>query len=92
MPKNTHKRAKFSKEEMALDVPSNLNLGRMIDLGRGSAAIRLAMELSRLRRGTVRLEPDVAAVFKDSDSVNRALRGVLDALRAIGPAKRRKSA
>lgn len=35
--------------------------------------------LERYRRGTnvVLLEPDVARVFKDSDAVNEALRGLL---------------
>jgi len=38
----------------------------------------------RYRQGTnvVLLEPDVAAVFRDSESVNRALRVLIDVARA----------
>jgi hypothetical protein len=38
----------------------------------------------RYQQGTnvVLLEPDVAAVFHDAESVNRALRGLIDAARA----------
>ena len=36
----------------------------------------------------VLLEPDIAAVFHDSKSVNRALRMLIDVARQAGPAKR----
>jgi len=47
-----------------------------------------AKYVARFRRGTnlVLLDPDVAAAFKDSRSVNRALRAILDAT----PARTRK--
>jgi hypothetical protein len=40
---------------------------------------------ARFRRGTnlVLLDPDVAAAFKDSRSVNRALRAILDATQRV---------
>ena len=48
----------------------------------------------RYRRGTnvVLLEPDVAAVFHDSESVNRALRVLIDAARGqVSPESERGS-
>ena len=50
---------------------------------------------ARFRRGTnlVLLDPDVAAAFKDSRSVNRALRAILDATPArTTRTKRRRTA
>jgi hypothetical protein len=44
---------------------------------------------TRIRRGTrvVVLDPDVAAAFRSSDAVNRALRAFI----AVAPSRRRKS-
>ena len=44
----------------------------------------------RYQQGTnvVRLEPDVAAVFHDSESVNRALRLLIDVARGVGDGER----
>ena len=44
----------------------------------------------RYRQGTnvVLLEPDVAAVFHDSESVNRALRMLIDVARGVGNGER----
>lgn len=44
----------------------------------------------RYQQGTnvVLLEPDVAAVFHDSESVNRALRMLIDVARGVGNGER----
>ncbi len=98
MPKSTHKEAKFTKEEMAYDIPDELDLKKHRFVGRGRVGIEMARRISSARgeskrrlieslpyveeevrptKAMVELQPDVAAVFKDSDSVNAALRTLI---------------
>ena len=42
--------------------------------------------------GKIQLEPDLAAIFKDSQSVNKALRAIINAIPANGTRNRRKTA
>jgi len=67
--------------------------------------LRRAYDLSRLRGGVrgnyygrataginlVLIDPDLAKVFPDSEAVNRALRVLADAGRAVTPRKSRRS-
>src|SRR5882672_8327384 len=77
---------RFSPEEMAYDVPNDTS--GFIPVGRGPRAI-----FAKPAKGSkvVQLEPDVAAVFKDADSVNNALRKLIQAM-PQRLAKRKKSA
>jgi hypothetical protein len=87
MKKPTHKSVKFTPEEMAYDGPTPKELEHWIPVGRGPEAI-FARPPGHGR--TVELEPDIAAVFKDSEAVNRALRKLIEAVPDV--AKRKKSA
>lgn len=44
-----------------------------------------------LAEGTILLEPDVRAYFPDSESVNTALRSVIDLMQKVSPPKSAKS-
>jgi hypothetical protein len=78
---------KFSPEEMAIDAAD-------VDVSKKPRiVIRGVDEWKRFlsfKRGYVRLDDDVAQVFKDASSVNRALRKLLEAI-PDRPVKRRKT-
>ncbi|HRK30711.1 MAG TPA: hypothetical protein PLD59_06490 [Tepidisphaeraceae bacterium] len=84
MAKVKHKSVKSSEEETAYDPPDTSNRQRWAFVGRGPKAIFAKPT------GVVRLDDDVAAVFKDSGSVNKALRLLIEAV--PNSVKRRKSA
>ena len=92
MPKSTHKEVKFSEKEMNFDLPDEIDFSKVIHLGRGPEAIRTAMAISQIRRDAVRLDPDVASVFKDSVAVNKALRALIQAMPGTEAKRSRKSA
>jgi len=72
---------------------------------KGKDALRREYDLSRLKGGVrgkyyhratagmnlVLIEPDLADLFPDSESVNRALRVLADAARVAPPRKRRRA-
>jgi hypothetical protein len=74
---------KFTPEEMAYDPPPQ-ETENWVPVGRGRRAIFAKPA------GVVRLDPDVAAVFTDSGSVNKALRLLIEAVPS--GTKRKKSA
>ena len=74
---------KFTPEEMVYD-PSPEETANWVSVGRGRKAIFAKPA------GVIQLAKDVQAVFKDSDSVNNALRKLIEAMPRNG--KRKKSA
>ena len=77
---------KFSPEEMAYDVPEDTS--GWVPVGRGPKAIFAKPPKAGT---TVRLDADVAEVFKDAASVNKALRKLIEAM-PPGKTRRRRSA
>jgi uncharacterized protein (DUF4415 family) len=77
---------KFTPEEMAYDVPDDTS--HFVPVGRGPGAV---FAKPPKKQTVIRLDPDVAKVFKDAGSVNRALRKLLEAIPAP-PTRRRKTA
>jgi hypothetical protein len=71
-----HNRVKFTAEEMAYDPSDTSDPMRWVRVGRGPSAI--FAKPGDLK--TVRLESDVARVFKDSQAVNNALRKLIEAM------------
>lgn len=88
MPKTSHKRVKFTPEEMAYELPDDINVTKLRHVGKGAAAVKRLIERSRR---TVGLDADVARVFRDSESVNAALRAIMQVI-PLREKKRRKSA
>jgi hypothetical protein len=77
---------KFTPEEMAIDAAD-------VDASKAQAVISSSGGLKpsgSFKPAYVRLDNDVAKVFRDSGSVNRALRKLIEAMPAQ-PAKRRKT-
>jgi hypothetical protein len=84
-------------------MPSEHNMKK--ELTRKGDELRPEYDLSRLRGGVrgkyygrataginlVLIDPDLAKVFPDSRAVNRALRVLADAARAVTPRKSRRS-
>jgi hypothetical protein len=64
----------FSPEETAYELPENTS--DWIAVGRGTGAIFAKPG----EAPTVKLAPDVARVFKDAASVNKALRKLIEAM------------
>ena len=86
MRKPNVKKVKFSPEEMAYDLPDELDFSKLEYGGRGLEAIE------RHAAGRiVNLAPDVAAAFRSSAEVNKALRERM-ASKQSGSARQRKSA
>ena len=81
--KHSVRLVKFSPEEMAYD-PDPRETGKWTPVGRGPKAIFAKP------KGYVVLEPDVQQVFRDSASVNHALRKLIEAVPRNG--KQKKSA
>ena len=67
---------KFTAQEMACDPPS-AETEKWAYVGRGADAI---FGKPVKRRKSIELDSDLAAVFRDSASVNRALRKLLEAV------------
>jgi hypothetical protein len=88
MPKATHKRVKFTPEEMAYELPEAIDVTRLRPIGSGADAVKKLAERSKR---VVGLDPDVARVFRDSESVNKALRAIIEVV-PVQEKKRRKSA
>jgi len=65
---------KFTQEEMAYDLPPGLDFSNLRHVGRGPEVVRRLAERSKR---TVGLDPDVAQVFPDSESVNNVLRAII---------------
>ena len=85
MHRPKHKAVKASPEEAAYDLPNELDFRKLTPIGFGLKALD-AFEAGSRR--IVELDPDVAKVFKNSQSVNDVLRAII----AHMPAKRRKTA
>jgi hypothetical protein len=83
MSKASHKRVKFTPEEMAYELPTEIDVNKLRYVGKGVQAVRKLAERSKR---TVGLDADVARVFRDSESVNKALRAII----ATVPARERK--
>ena len=77
MPKPTHKRVKFSAEEMSYDLPAEMDLSKLRHVGSGPKTVKRLVERSKRVIG---LDPDVARFFPDSESVNAVLRAIIDSL------------
>lgn len=82
MPKSKHKAVKFTPEEMAYDLPAEVDVKKMRRVGTGKAAVDKLAERSRR---TVGLDADVARVFPDSESVNAVLRAIIANVPAMRP-------
>jgi hypothetical protein len=67
---------KFTPQEMAYD-PSPEETDDWLPIGRGIAAYE---KYKQWKKQMIRLEPDVAKVFRDSQSVNKALRKLIEAM------------
>lgn len=89
MPKPTHKRVKFSPEEMAADIPPELDFTKLRHVGDGPEIVRRLAERSK---HVVGLDPDVAKVFPDAEAVNTVLRAIIMSLPRESTRKRKKSA
>jgi len=74
MAKATHKHVKFSPEEMAYELPKEIDVTGLRPIGRGIEAVR---KLSDRSKCLVGLDPDVARVFKSADQVNKVLRAII---------------
>jgi uncharacterized protein (DUF4415 family) len=93
MPKPTHREVKFTREEMEYDLPDEVDFNKMRLVGRGRHGLEMARRISRARGAAkkklieslprmeevveVRLDSDVAEVFKDAKKVNNILRAVI---------------
>jgi hypothetical protein len=85
------RKVKFTPEEMAYELPEELDLTKLRYVGRGIEAVDQLIARRRLAR-TVQLEPDVAKVFRTEAEVNEALR-LVQKMREIGkPLKRKQTA
>jgi hypothetical protein len=84
MAEKRHTPVKFSRREMADDLPPELNFAKLKLVGRGPKAIEAAA-----RRTIVPLDPDVSAVFTSAREVNAALRGLINLARQSRPKRRR---
>ena len=78
---------------------AGMEMARRISQARGAEKRKLIESLPRFEdRGSgnadtnVRLEPDVATVFKNGAAVNKILRALIQTMPGIEPAKRRKIA
>ncbi len=77
MAKIKHKNVKFSPEEMAYELPAELDFKKLKKIGRGVETVRRLVERSK---HTISLDADVAKVFSDSESVNGILRAIITSM------------
>jgi hypothetical protein len=75
MSKPTHRRVKFTPEEMAHELPDEIDVAKLRSVGRGAETVRMLAERSKR---VVGLDPDVAKVFRNADQVNKTLRKVIE--------------
>ena len=75
MRKITHKHVKFTPEEMAYELPDQIDIAKLRSVGKGVETVRMLAERSK---HVIGLDPDVAKVFRSADQVNRALRKVIE--------------
>lgn len=78
---------KFTPEEMAIDV-GDVDASKMPVIAHGQKEWERFISF---RRGYVRLDRDLRKVFKDDESVNQALRKLIEA-KPVSPARKRKTA
>jgi D-serine dehydratase len=74
MPKRKRKSVKFSPEEMAYDLPAEIDLKELRRIGAGTETVK---RLTARSRRVVGLDPDVAKVFPDAEAVNGMLRAII---------------
>ena len=74
MAKVKHKSVKFSPEEMAYELPPELDVKKLRRVGSGIETVK---RLAKRSRRTIGLDPDVAKVFPDSEAVNGVLRAII---------------
>jgi hypothetical protein len=89
MAKATHKQVKFTPEEMAYELPSEIDVGKLRNVGHGADAVR---KLAARSKRVVGLDPDVAKVFSDSESVNRVLRAIIEHMPSVPVRAHKRSA
>ena len=82
MPKSKHKAVKFTAEEMAYELPAEVDVKKMRRVGTGTETVKRLAERSRR---TIGLDPDVARVFPDSEAVNAVSRAIIASVPAIRP-------
>ena len=87
MPNATHKNVKFTPDEMAYELPEEIDIAKLRNVGKGVEAIE---KLARRSKRPIGLDADVARVFRDSESVNTVLRSIIKGLAATR--RRKKSA
>lgn len=84
------KHVKFTPEEMAYEAPADVSdPKRFPTVARGRKEWE---QFLALKRGYVRLDPDVRAHFKDDKTINELLRELVDVAKRHLPVKRKKSA
>ena len=89
MKKRNVRLVNFSKDEMAYDIPSEIDLKRLRREGRGAQTVHRLLERSNR---TIVLEPDVYEEFRTAKDVNETLRLVQKLRRAGEPPRRKRSA
>jgi hypothetical protein len=82
------KYVKFSPEEMAYEPPKEVNFKS----GTVFRDVEQWRQYLGRKRGFVKLDPDVAAFFRDDQTVNEVLRRAMGIMKVKPGAKRRKSA
>jgi hypothetical protein len=91
MAKPKIKKVKFTPEEMAYELPAELDLAKLRYVGRGVDALDRHIARRRNLR-MVELAPDIARAFGSDAEINEALR-LVQRMREIGkPAKRKQTA
>jgi len=89
MSKPNVNKGKLSAAALADDLPHELDFSKLEYVGRGVEAMQ---RHAANRQRNIVLDPDVAEVFKDSASVNKALRAIMDAVPDRDTGKRRRTA
>ncbi len=85
--KHSVRYVKFTPEEMAIDA-GDIDVSRMPVIARGRKEWE---QFLAVKRGYVRLDPDLRKVFKDDEAVNKALRKLIEAM-PVASTRKRKSA
>lgn len=80
MRKSKHKAVKFTAEEMAYELPAEVDVKKIRRVGTGAETVR---RLAERARRTIGLDPDVARVFPDSEAVNSVLRAIIASVPAM---------
>lgn len=77
----------FTPEEMAIDA-GDVDASRIPVIARGEEEWQRFLSF---KRGYVHIDPDLRRVFKDKESVNRALRKLIEAM-PVSSSRKRKTA